>query len=78
MAGVKGRSGNRKGNTTERRGKKFRRQIELTQAASERLRRIWRARSLAEPGLTEDEIANAAILALPEPGPAEEWDGGVL
>lgn len=65
------------GNRTARRGHKLRRDIRLEPPAREKLRRIWRARTLHEPGLTEDEIVNAAVLALPEPV-AEEWDGAVL
>lgn len=66
------------GNKTERRGRKLRRDIRLDDQASAKLRRIWRARSLHEPGLTEDEIVNAAVLALAEPAPTEDWQGGVL
>lgn len=67
-----------KGNKTARRGIKLRRDIHLTDPAREKLRRIWKARSLHEPGLTEDEIVNAAIMALTEPGSAVEWEGEVL
>jgi len=67
---------NPSGNRTARRGRKLRRDIHLTDAAREKLRRIWRARTLHELGLTEDEIVNAAIMALAEP--AEEWDGSIL
>lgn len=66
------------GNKTARRGRKLRRDIRLTDPAREKLRRIWRARSAHEPGLTEDEIVNALILAAPEPGESEEWGGEVL
>lgn len=66
------------GNRSERRGRKLRRYVELSDPAREKLRRIWRARTLHEPSLTEDEIASAAILALPDPEPAAEWDGDVL
>lgn len=68
------------GNRTERRGRKLRRAITLDDAAREKLRRIWRARSIQEPGLTEDAIVCEAILALAEPNApdAEAWDGGVL
>lgn len=66
------------GNTTERRGKKLRRDIHLTDEARLRLRKIWRARVMHEPGLTEDEIVNAAIMALPEPVAAAEWEGEAL
>ena len=65
------------GNRTERRGRKLRRDIHLSDQATEKLRRIWRARTLHEPGLTEDEIVNAAIMALAEPV-TEEWQGQVL
>lgn len=65
------------GNTTSRRGRKLRRDIHLTDAAREHLRRIWRTRTLHEPGLTEDEIVNSAIMALPETE-ADEWNGSIL
>ena len=65
-----------KGNRTARRGRKLRRDIHLTDAAREKLRRIWRVRTLYEPGLTEDEIVNSAIMALAEP--ADQWDGSIL
>lgn len=74
MPGVKGNPGNR----TVRRGRKLRSSIELTDRASKHLRKIWKARTLHEPGLTEDEIACAAILALPEPEETTDWDGGIL
>ena len=64
------------GNKTTRRGRKLRRDIRLEPPAREKLRRVWRARTLHEPGLTEDEIVNSAIMALPEM--ADEWDGSVL
>lgn len=51
--------------------------IRLTEEARRHLRKVWRARVMREPGLTEDEIVNAAILQLHEQ-PAEEWDGEVL
>lgn len=52
------------------------RQIQISKEAARHLRRVWRARTLHEPGLTEDEIVNGAIMALAEP--ADEWDGSVL
>lgn len=61
----------------EPRPRKLRRDIHLTDEARRKLRRVWRARTLHEPGLTEDEIACSAIMALPEPV-AEEWDGAVF
>ena len=64
------------GNKTTRRGRKLRRDIHLTDAAREKLRRVWHARTLYEPGLTEDEIVNSAIMALAEP--ADQWDGSIL
>lgn len=59
------------------RPRKLRVDIHLTDEARRKLRRIWRARTMHEPGLTEDEIVNSAIMALAEQ-PAEEWDGAVL
>lgn len=61
----------------EPRPRKWRKDIHLTPEAAQKLRRIWRARTLHEPGLTEDEIVNSAIMALPETA-ADEWDGAVL
>lgn len=60
------------------RPRKLRVDIHLTDAARRKLRRVWRARTLHEPGLTEDEIVNSAIMALVEPETTEEWDGSVL
>lgn len=51
--------------------------VKLTEEARRHLRKVWRARLMHEPGLTEDEIVNAAIMALAEPA-ADEWDGSVL
>lgn len=68
-----------KGNRTERRGIKLRRDIRLEQVADrEKLRRIWQARALHEPGLKEDDIVAELIRDAPEPTPAAEWEGQVL
>jgi hypothetical protein len=63
-----------KGNRTERRGIKLRRDIRLTDASTEKLRRVWRTRSLEEPGLTEDEIVNALIMQMAEPVEDQETE----
>jgi hypothetical protein len=60
---------------TAPRPRKLRRDIHLTDVAREKLRRVWRARTLREPGLTEDEIVNSAIMALPEPTVADPREG---
>lgn len=52
---------------SERRPRKLRRDIHLTDAARAKLRRAWHARSEQEPGITEDEIVNALIMQMPEP-----------
>lgn len=62
---------------TEPRPRKLRRDIHLTDEARLHLRKVWRARTMREPGLTEDEIVNAAIMALAEPA-ATDWNGEVL
>lgn len=49
----------------------------LTDEARRHLRKVWRARVMREPGLTEDEIVNSAIMALAEQ-PADDWNGDVL
>lgn len=59
------------------RPRKLRRDIHLTEDARRHLRRVWRARVMREPGLTEDEIVNSAIMALPEMA-ADDWNGEVL
>mgnify|MGYP006373633405 FL=1 len=59
------------------RPRKLRVDIHLTDEARRHLRKVWRARVMHEPGLTEDEIVNAAILALPETA-AEDWNGDIL
>lgn len=63
--------------TTEPRPRKLRVDIHLTEDARRHLRKVWRARVMHEPGLTEDEIVNSAIMSLAEPA-ADEWDGAVL
>lgn len=62
---------------TEPRPRKLRVDIHLTEDARRHLRKVWRARVMREPGLTEDEIVNAAIMALAEQ-PADDWNGEVL
>lgn len=62
---------------SEPRPRKWRKDIHLTKEAAQHLRRIWRARTLHEPGLTEDEIVNSAIMALPEVA-ADDWNGEIL
>lgn len=70
MAGNE-RSGNRSaqrvGNRSAQRGRKLRRRVELTPAASRKLRQIWEVRRQADPEMTEDDIVCAMLLALPEP-----------
>lgn len=63
---------------TEPRPRKLRRDIRLEPPARAHLRKVWRARVMREPGLTEDEIVNAAVLALAEPAASEEWSGEIL
>jgi hypothetical protein len=41
--------------------------LRISDAAGDKLNRIWKARSPQEPGLTEDEIVNALIMQMPEP-----------
>lgn len=60
------------------RPRKLRRDIHLTEEARRHLRKVWRARTTREPGLTEDEIVNAAIMALHEPEPAQDWEEGEI
>lgn len=68
-----------RGNRTERRGRKRRLFIELTDEASRKLRQVWTQRSVREPGLTEDAIVNALILAMPDPDEDwYEWTGDIL
>lgn len=62
---------------TEPRPRKLRRDIHLTDEARRHLRKVWRARTMREPGLTEDEIVNDAIMALAEQ-PADDWNGDIL
>ena len=58
MAGTKA-----SGNTTERRGRKFRRDIRLSKEAGAQLRALWYARRGLVPTITEDEIVNDLIAA---------------
>jgi hypothetical protein len=74
--------GEGRGNRTERRGRKLRKDIHLSDDARMKLRRIWTKRSMYEPGLTEDEIVNELVLQSAEPvAPATaitEWHEGEI
>lgn len=55
------------GNSTDARGKPTRVRLRISDEAGKKLNRAWKARSLEEPGITEDEIVNDLIMQMPEP-----------
>lgn len=67
---MKGEKGSHGGARTPAPGKKLgptRVRLRISDAAGDKLNQVWKARSIQEPGLTEDEIVSALIMQMPDP-----------
>jgi hypothetical protein len=71
--------GQGRGNRTERRGRKLRKEIHLSYEACVKLRQVWKQRSIHEPGIKEDDIVIELVMQLPDPDErVQDWHEGEI